>query len=91
MKGLGLNMENKTIIGVKIKSDKSGKFEGRTYNYYCDIDVRFGDIVVAPTSRGDSIACVCEVNVPMSRIDARIEQVMKTISAFATEEDHHVN
>jgi len=75
----------KTIIGVCYKSEKTGEYGGRTYNYYTEIAVKVGDIVIAPTSRGDSVARVCEVDVPISTIDERIEPLMKTIVAYAEE------
>lgn len=91
MKERSFSVENKTIVGVTFKSDKSGEFEGRTYSYYCDIPVVVGDIVVAPTSRGETVARVCEVDVPLSKVDMRIKPLMKTISTLADKEEPHVN
>lgn len=77
----------KTIVGVYYKNKYSGEFDGRTYNYFCELDATVGDIVVAPTAKGDSVARIAEVDVPESRIDERILPIMKTITAFAEEQE----
>lgn len=77
----------RSIVGVNYKNKHTGEFGGKTYNYFCELDARVGDIVIAPTSNGDSIAKICEVNVPESRIDERILPIMKTITAFAESQE----
>lgn len=79
-----LNM-SKSIVGINYKNKSTGEFGGKTYNYFCELDVSVGDIVNVPTANGDSVARICEVNVPESRIDERIMPIMKTITAFAEE------
>lgn len=77
----------KTIVGVNYKNKHTGEFDGRTYSYFCDIEVKVGDLVKAPTTKGDSTARVSEVDVPESRIDMRILPIMKTITAFAESQE----
>lgn len=77
----------KTIVGVNYKSKYTGEFGGKTYNYFCEIEANVGDIVNVPTANGDSVARICEVDVPDSRIDERIMPIMKTITAFAEEQE----
>lgn len=75
----------KTIVGVNFMSKKTGEFGGKTYNYFCEVDAKVGDLVSVPTAQGDSVAKVCEVNVPESSIAPQILPIMKTITAFAEE------
>ncbi len=77
----------KTIVSVNYKNKQTGDFDGRAYSYYCELDAKVGDIVVAPTAKGDSVARISEVNVPKSRIDERIIPIMKTITAFAEDQE----
>ncbi|MDD2297804.1 MAG: hypothetical protein PHX79_08335 [Sphaerochaetaceae bacterium] len=79
-----LNME-KTIVGVVFKNSKTGDFSGKTYNYFCELNVKTGDIVNVPTPRGDSVAFVAEVDVPLNSIDDDILPRLKTITTFAEE------
>jgi len=78
---------SKSIIGVNYKNKHTGEFGGKTYNYFCEIDAKVGDIVIVPTANGDSVAKICEVNVPESSIDERILPIMKTITAFAESQE----
>jgi len=77
----------KVIVGVNYKNKKTGDFDGRTYNYFCEIDANVGDLVKAPTAKGDSLARINEVNVPESKIDLRILPLLKTITEFAEAEE----
>lgn len=77
----------KTIVGVNYKNKHTGEFDGRTYSYYCEIDVKVGDTVKAPTKKGDSVARISEIDIPESRIDRNILPIMKTITAFAESQE----
>ena len=77
---------NRTLVGVNYKNEKTGEFDGRTYSYYCELAVKVGDIVIAPTARGDAVARIFEVDVPSNKIDERIEPLLKTITSFAEQE-----
>lgn len=76
----------KTIVGIQYKNKRTGEFDGRMYNYFCTLPVKIGDVVIAPTANGNSVAMIREVNVPESKIDARVMPIMKTITAFAESE-----
>lgn len=79
-----LNM-GKTIVGVVFKNSKTGEFSGKTYNYFCELEVKTGDIVNVPTPRGDSTARVVETEVSANLIDEDILPRLKTITSFAEE------
>ena len=69
------------IVNVKYRDSMTGEFFGRSYSYLCDIpDVQPGDIVIAPTFKGDSDAQIVEVDVPESRVDERVLPLLKTIT-----------
>lgn len=75
------------IINISYRKD-SGEYGIGKYSYLCEIpDVAVGDVVIAPTSKGDRAAKVVEVDVPESRIDERILPKLKTITA--REENNH--
>ncbi len=58
------------IITVKYEDNFIPKtFGGRAYSYYTAVDVDIGDLVVAPTSYGDKIARVSEINIPEKAIE----------------------
>jgi hypothetical protein len=73
------------IIGVNFKNKETGEYGGRTYNYFCTLPVVVGDIVSAPTQKGDAVVRVSEVNVPESKIEDRVLAILKTINSFAEE------
>ncbi|WP_409969574.1 hypothetical protein RFF05_06590 [Bengtsoniella intestinalis] len=70
------------IIAVVYENKETGKFEGKPYNYYCNIPVAVGDVVIAPTYKGDSKALVVEIYVNPSTLPAYVLNVLKTISSF---------
>lgn len=77
----------KAIVGVQYKDKKTGKYGGRTYNYFCELPVAVGDIVSAPTAKGESVALISEINVPEDSIDEKIFPLLKTITSFAKESE----
>ena len=57
------------IISVKYEENFTPKvFGGKAYSYYTAVDVEVGDLVIAPTSNGDKIALVSEINIPESKV-----------------------
>ena len=57
------------IISVKYEDNFTPKvFGGKAYSYYTSVDVEVGDLVIAPTSYGDKIALVTEINIPESKV-----------------------
>lgn len=75
----------KPIVGVNFKNSYTDEYYGRTYNYFCDIPVVLGDIVIAPTAKGESEAMVVAVEVHPASIDPHILEVLKTITTLAPE------
>lgn len=68
------------IISIKFEDKFVPRtFSGRAYSYYTDIDVKVGDIVIAPTQYGESIARVSEINVSEDKI-INIKPLMKVIN-----------
>lgn len=71
---------NTNIISVKYEDKFSPKtFSGRAYSYITQVDVEIGDLVIAPTTYGDKIARVSEINIPEARID-NIKDFLKVIT-----------
>lgn len=68
------------IIKVKYEDKYNPKtFSGRTYSYYTAIDTKVGDLVIAPTSFGNKIARVSEINVSEDTI-VMIKPYLKLIT-----------
>ena len=68
------------IISVKYEENFTPKvFGGKAYSYYTAVDVEVGDLVIAPTSNGDKIALVSEINIPESKVQ-NIIPFLKVIS-----------
>ena len=68
------------IISAKYEDKYMPKtFSGKAYSYYTAIDVEVGDLVVAPTSNGDKIARVSEINIPEFKVE-QIKPYLKLIT-----------
>ncbi len=68
------------IISVKYEDKFMPKtFGGKAYSYYSAIDVEIGDLVIAPTSSGDKIARVSEINISEDKI-VMIKPYLKLIT-----------
>lgn len=68
------------IISVKYEDRYMPKtFSGKSYSYITAIPVKVGDLVVAPTSSGEKIARVSEINVPESKV-LLIKPMLKLIT-----------
>lgn len=62
-------METTNLVNVKYEDKYHPKtFGGRPYTYITTIPLKVGDLVVAPTSFGDKIARVSEINIPHSKV-----------------------
>ena len=58
-------MEKTNIVSVKYEDRYMPKtFSGKAYSYITAIPLEVGDLVIAPTSYGDKIARVSEINIP---------------------------
>ena len=68
------------IVAVKYESEYHPRtFSGKLYSYFADIKLNEGDIVIAPTVYGTSIARVSRINVPAEEIKD-IKPYMRTIT-----------
>lgn len=68
------------IINVKYEDNFMPKtFSGKPYSYYTAVDVEVGDLVIAPTSYGDKIARVSEINISDDKV-TMIKPFMKLIT-----------
>lgn len=68
------------IISVKYEDNYEPKtFGGKAYSYYINKKVKVGDLVIAPTSFGEKIARVSEINIPEYKIEM-IKPYLKTIT-----------
>ena len=64
-----LNQDNKSYLYVKYEDEKEPKtFNGKSYSYFTNKDFDVGDIVIAPTKYGESIARVSQINVPIEEV-----------------------
>ena len=59
------------IVSVKYEDKYVPKtFSGKAYSYITEIKLEVGDIVVAPTSYGEQIARVSEINIPEYKVES---------------------
>lgn len=79
------------IISVKYEDNLMPKtFSGKSYSYYSNIKVDIGDLVIAPTSYGDKIARVSEINISEESIE-KIKPYLKTISEKINTDEYIFN
>lgn len=73
------------IVNVHYIDEKTGTIRSSgTYSYRCSIpNAHVGMEVIAPTAKREARAVICEINVPESRIDARILPLLKEITQEA--------
>lgn len=68
------------IISVKYEDKFNPKtFGGKAYSYYVSPEVKVGDLVLAPTTYGEQVAIVTEINVADSKVEF-IKPYMKLIT-----------
>ena len=73
------------IVNVHYIDEKTGTIRSSgTYSYRCSVpNAHVGMEVIAPTAKREARAVICEINVPESRIDARILPLLKEITQEA--------
>lgn len=72
------------VVEVNYANNSRDGFGTRPYSYFCTIpDIKVGDLVKAPTGRGESLARVSAVDIPEYRISSDILGLMKTITEKA--------
>lgn len=68
------------IVSVKYEDRYLPKiFGGKAYSYYTAIELKVGDLVLAPTSKGEQVAIVSEINVQNNKVEF-IKPFMKLIT-----------
>lgn len=70
---------NTIIIRVKYENTYMPKtFDGKAYSYLTNLDLKVGDLVIAPTVYGDRIARVSDFSYPDEELDL-IKPYLKNI------------
>lgn len=59
---------------------KNGEYGGKTFTYNCAIPVKSGDIVMAPTFKGDTPAMVMGIGIPYEEINPEWRDNLRTIT-----------
>ena len=68
------------IVSVKYEDNYAPKtFGGKSYSYYTSIPLQVGDLVNAPTSYGEKIARVSEIDIPEYKVET-IKPYLKIIT-----------
>lgn len=76
------------IISVKYEDNYMPKtFSGKSYSYYTKGNVNIGDLVIAPTSNGEKIAIVSQINIPEYKVET-IKPYLKTIKQKINKEKY---
>lgn len=70
------------IISVNYLNKETGELSARAYSYYCNVDVKEGDKVIAPTANGDNVAVVTRLNVPEEDVK-KFKDYLKEITTLA--------
>ena len=73
------------IVKVKYKGH-GGEFTSTPYAYSTELPLEVGDIVIAPTYKGDSVAMVVETHIMPEALPANVLRVLREITEYATEE-----
>ena len=76
----------KKIVGVHFKNSWNDDFGGKSYHYFSVIPLEVGDMVIAPTKNGKSIAQACEVDMPECMIPLDVLPKLRTITKMAESE-----
>lgn len=58
---------------------KGGEYSGAVYTYNCAIPVKVGDLVKAPTTRGDTPAKIVGIGIPYEEINPDFRDGLRTI------------
>lgn len=66
---------------------KNGEYGGAVYTYNCTIPVKTGDLVLAPTARGDTPAKVIGIGIPYEEINVMYRDNLRTITNRYTEKE----
>ena len=71
------------IISVIYENDTiTNAYGGKAYYYYTNIDVKVGDLVMAPTKYGDKAAMVAEINIPEDKVNTTLKTIVEKVDKF---------
>lgn len=70
------------FVNVKFKARGEESFSGREYAYSTDLSLSVGDLVLAPTVKGETPAQVVRVNVPPESIPAAAVERIRDITEY---------
>ena len=73
------------IVRVKYKIH-DGEYSLSQYAYITSLPLKDGDLVIAPTYKGESIAMVSETNVVAETLPPTVLKVIKEITSYAPTE-----
>ena len=77
-------------VTVQYQKPETSTYVGRAYTYRTSLPLREGDLVIAPTYKGDSPARVFEADVPESRVDPAWADKIREITRYQEDEvEHH--
>ena len=69
-----------SIVSVQFQSvRRAGEFSGREYNYFSNVELNPGDVILVPTKTGKSVVRVCRTDVADSEIEEDVRPLMRTI------------
>lgn len=71
---------------VQYENKYTGGYDGKSYAYKTELPLNEGDIVLAPTWKGDAPAKVAAVNIPASSIAESVLPKIKDIVSYAEED-----
>jgi hypothetical protein len=70
----------KIIVCVQFYNPDAKAFKGKIYNYFAEIPLAVGDMVIAPTIYGDELGKVIETDIPEEKVDERFLPRLRTIT-----------
>ena len=81
-------MSNKNIVAVQFKDRRNPEeFGGREYTYFSNVDLKVGDVIVAPVGNSTGTVRVSRINVKDSEVDERILPKLRTIEELIRPEE----
>ena len=69
-------------VTVQYFKPESDAYIGRAYTYRTELPLQEGDLVIAPTYKGESKARVFEAEVPASRVDPAWADKVREITQY---------
>ena len=62
---------------------KDGKYGGNAYTYNCAFPVKTGDLVLAPTFKGDTPAMVVGIGIAYDEINPKYRDNIRSVKEYA--------